>query len=93
MNSQDPTKVPFPLHVNAVTAEGMRRLFDWGDAAITHPFLIVRVFWNSLAEQIGCLYRAFGWHLYINPHREDRIDSFKRPAQWLQLLLDHRKFN
>jgi hypothetical protein len=118
---------------NAYVEDENYRFFDWGDASITHPFLSVRVFWNSLyelneqntdenwikkiaefrpiylamwedyapanvlkrqlylAEQVGCVYRALSWHLYINPYRVDKEDSFNKPAQWLQLLLDHRK--
>lgn len=121
------------LHSGNVFVEGETyRFFDWGDASITHPFLSVRVFWNSLfelleedtdenwmkkiaefrpvyldrwknfaspdvlerqlylAEQVGCVYRALSWHLYITPYRLDKEDSYNKPAQWLQLLLDHR---
>lgn len=123
------------LHSGNVFVEGETyRFFDWGDASITHPFLSVRVFWNSLfelleedtdenwmkkivefrpvyldkwkdfapadvlerqlylAEQVGCVYRALSWHLYITPYRLDKEDSFNKPTQWLQLLLDHRSF-
>lgn len=45
-----------------------------------------------LAEQVGCVYRALSWHLYITPFRLDKEYSFNKPAQWLQLLLDHRSF-
>ncbi|AYC28508.1 aminoglycoside phosphotransferase family protein [Paenisporosarcina cavernae] len=118
---------------NCFVHEATYRFFDWGDASITHPFLSVRVFWNSLgelleedtdekwmakirefrplylnmwaefgneetlrrqlllAEQVGCVYRALSWHLYITPFREDKADSFGKPAQWLQLLLHHRE--
>ncbi|WP_114571374.1 aminoglycoside phosphotransferase family protein [Exiguobacterium flavidum] len=118
---------------NIYIDHGRCRLFDWGDASVTHPFLSTRVFWNSLfelleddteenwmheierfrpiyleawkgyasdatlarqlllAEQIGCVYRALSWHLYITPHRADRKESYDKPAQWLRLLLDHRK--
>jgi len=122
------------LHSGNIYLERDRcRLFDWGDASVSHPFLSTRVFWNSLfelleqdtdenwmreiasfrpvyleawesyaseatlvrqlrlAEQIGCVYRALSWHLYITPYRADRKESYDKPAQWLRLLLDHRK--
>lgn len=105
--------------------------FDWGDAAVTHPFFSTRVFWNSLyeliedecqwlsivkefrhhylepwtkyatmeelekmlilSEQLSCVYRALSWYLYINPNRENQEESYNRPAQWLQVLLEHRE--
>lgn len=123
------------LHTgNVFVEEETYRFFDWGDASITHPFLSVRVFWNSLfelleedtdenwmkmiaefrpvyldrwkdyapadvlerqlylAEQVGCVYRALSWHVYITPYRLDKEDSINKPAQWLQLLLDHRSY-
>ncbi|HET7580514.1 MAG TPA: phosphotransferase, partial [Bacillales bacterium] len=122
------------LHsANVFVQRGKFRIFDWGDASVTHPFLSVRVFWNSLgelleedtdekwmrkisefrpvylekwrefapadvlahqlylAEQVGCVYRALSWYLYITPYRVDQEESYNKPSQWLQLLLDHRK--
>ena len=46
-----------------------------------------------LAEQVGCVYRALSWYLYITPYRIDKEESFDNPAQWLKLLLDHRKLS
>jgi len=123
------------LHTgNVFVEEETYRFFDWGDASVTHPFLSVRVFWNSLfelleedtdenwmkkiaefrpvyldrwkdyapadvldrqlylAEQVGCVYRALSWHVHITPYRLDKEDSYNKPAQWLQLLLDHRSY-
>jgi hypothetical protein len=120
---------------NVFVEEASFRFFDWGDASITHPFLSVRVFWNSLselleedtdenwmrkisefrpayldmwkeyapinvlkrqlslAEQVGCVYRALSWHLYITPYRTHKEKSFDRPAQWLKILLEHRRWS
>ncbi|WP_421385202.1 aminoglycoside phosphotransferase family protein [Bacillus salacetis] len=42
-----------------------------------------------LSDQLGCLHRAVGWHLYTLPFQD--IEEFKkRPAQWLQVLLEYR---
>jgi len=46
-----------------------------------------------LAEQVGCVYRALSWHLYITPYRTNKEESFNKPAQWLKLLLDHRRLS
>ena len=120
---------------NVFIEDNSFRFFDWGDASITHPFLSIRVFWNSLfelleedtdenwmrkisefrpayldmwkdyapisilkrqlllAEQVGCVYRALSWHLYITPYRTNKEESFNKPAQWLKLLLDHRRLS
>ena len=120
---------------NVFVEDNSFRFFDWGDASITHPFLSIRVFWNSLyelleedtdenwmmkisefrptyldmwkdyaplnvlkrqlflAEQVGCVYRALSWHLYITPYRTDKDESYNKPAQWLKLLLFHRRFS
>ncbi|TYS67436.1 phosphotransferase [Sutcliffiella horikoshii] len=104
--------------------------FDWGDAAVSHPFFSTRIFWHALDEliesesewldivnefkpyylepwrefaplaelekalelsdQLACVYRALGWHLYITPFRKDKEDSKNKPAQWLRVLLEHR---
>ncbi|WP_404350152.1 phosphotransferase [Sutcliffiella horikoshii] len=105
--------------------------FDWGDAAVSHPFFSTRIFWHALDEliesdsdwldivnefkpyylepwrefapladlekalevsdQLACVYRALGWHLYITPCRKDKEDSKNKPAQWLRVLLEHRE--
>lgn len=120
---------------NVFVEDNSFRFFDWGDASITHPFLSIRVFWNSLyelleedtdenwmmkisefrptyldmwkdyaplnvlkrqlflAEQVGCVYRALSWYLYITPYRTDKDESYNKPAQWLKLLLFHRRFS
>lgn len=122
------------LHSANIFVDGKRSVFfDWGDASVSHPFMSVRVFWNSLfelnepdtdeawfvrieqfrpgylsawrdfgthatlkrllalAEELACAYRALSWHLYITPFRVNKADSYGKPAQWLNLLLDHRK--
>ncbi len=43
-----------------------------------------------ISDELACVYRALGWHLYITPYREDKADSYNKPAQWLQVLLEHR---
>jgi hypothetical protein len=120
---------------NVFIEDNSFRFFDWGDASITHPFLSIRVFWNSLfelleedrdenwmrkisefrpayldrwkdyapisilkrqlllAEQVGCVYRALSWLLYITPYRTNKEASLNKPAQWLILLLDHRRLS
>ncbi|MHC0036946.1 phosphotransferase [Pseudoneobacillus sp. C159] len=104
--------------------------FDWGDAAVSHPFFSTRIFWNALydlidsdslwyetvkefrpyylepwtqfaplsdlekllnlTDQLACVYRAIGWHYYINPHLKDKQLTKQRPAQWLKLFLEQR---
>lgn len=44
-----------------------------------------------LSDQLACVYRALSWYLYITPNRENVIDSFKKPSQWLQVLLEYRE--
>ncbi len=44
----------------------------------------------QISDQLACVVRALSWHLYLTPSREDKAESFKRPSQWLQLLLEHR---
>jgi tRNA A-37 threonylcarbamoyl transferase component Bud32 len=44
-----------------------------------------------ISDQLACVNRALSWYLYITPNREDIEDSFKKPSQWLQLLLEHRE--
>jgi hypothetical protein len=105
--------------------------FDWGDAAISHPFFSTWIFWHAMDEllesesewldtvnefrpyylepwtqfapmhelertlrisdQLACVYRALDWHLYITPHRKNKVDSQKKPAQWLKVFLEHRE--
>lgn len=43
-----------------------------------------------ISDQLSCVYRGLSWYLYITPSREDVEDSYKKPAQWLQVLLEHR---
>jgi hypothetical protein len=105
--------------------------FDWGDAAVSHPFFSARIFWNSLygliesdslwngmvkefrpyylepwtafapvseledllklTDQLACVYRAIGWHHYINPYLINKDETKQRPAQWLQLFLEQQE--
>lgn len=44
-----------------------------------------------ISDELACVQRALSWHLYLTPSREDKEDSYKRPSQWLQLLLEHRQ--
>ena len=44
----------------------------------------------AVSDQLACLHRALSWYLYLTPSREDKAESFRRPAQWLQVLLEHR---
>ncbi|MEI5906483.1 phosphotransferase [Bacillus spongiae] len=116
---------------NIQLVEGKPIFFDWGDAAVTHPFFSTRVFWNVLHEwaqydsewltiinefrpsylepwtkfapmkeleeilkisdQLACVYRGLGWLLYINRYRANIEESEQRPAQWLEVLLEHRE--
>ncbi|MCP8968943.1 aminoglycoside phosphotransferase family protein [Ectobacillus ponti] len=43
-----------------------------------------------ITDQLACVQRALSWHLYLTPSREDQAESYRRPSQWLQLLLEHR---
>lgn len=43
-----------------------------------------------ISDQLSCVHRGLGWHLYINPNRENIKESERRPSQWLQVLLEHR---
>lgn len=44
-----------------------------------------------ISDQLSCVYRALSWYLYINPNRENIEDSYNKPAQWLQVFLEHRE--
>lgn len=120
------------LHTNNIRLVGNDLVFfDWGDAAVSHPFFSTRIFWHALddliesesellgivdefrpfylepwtkfapiekleqalkiSDELACVQRALSWHLYLTPSREDKEDSFNRPSQWLQLLLEHRQ--
>lgn len=50
------------------------------------------VLWRHLliAEELGCVYRALSWHLYVTKQRHDPEESSDKPAQWLNLLLEYR---
>lgn len=50
------------------------------------------VLWRHLliAEELGCVYRALSWHLYVTKYRHDVAESSDKPAQWLNLLLEYR---
>jgi hypothetical protein len=43
----------------------------------------------KVSDQLGCLHRGIGWHLYTLPY-QDLLEFKKRPAQWLQVLLEYR---
>jgi aminoglycoside phosphotransferase (APT) family kinase protein len=43
----------------------------------------------KVSDQLGCLHRGIGWHLYTLPY-QDILEFKKRPAQWLQVLLEYR---
>ncbi len=45
----------------------------------------------AISDQLACVQRALSWYLYLTPSREDQADSYNKPAQWLQLLLEHRE--
>ena len=45
---------------------------------------------SAISDQLACVYRALSWYLYINPTRKDNHDTYRRPAQWLQILLEQR---
>jgi aminoglycoside phosphotransferase (APT) family kinase protein len=45
---------------------------------------------SEISDQLACVYRALSWYLYINPTRKDISDTYQRPAQWLQILLEKR---
>lgn len=44
----------------------------------------------QISDELACVQRAISWHVYLTPSREDKKESFDRPAQWLRLLLEHR---
>lgn len=44
-----------------------------------------------LADELACVQRAITWHAYITPLRENKEESYNRPAQWLRLWLEHRR--
>ncbi len=46
---------------------------------------------SAISDQLASVYRALSWYLYINPTRKDVKDTYRRPAQWLQILLDQRR--
>lgn len=50
------------------------------------------VLWRHLliAEELGCVYRALSWHVYVNRYRGDPSESSDKPAQWLNLWLEYR---
>lgn len=50
------------------------------------------VLWRHLliAEELGCVYRALSWHVYVTKYRYDAAQSSEKPAQWLNLLLEYR---
>lgn len=50
------------------------------------------VLWRHLliAEELGCVYRALSWHVYVTRYRYDVAESSDKPAQWLNLLLEYR---
>ncbi|MFS0861099.1 phosphotransferase [Fredinandcohnia sp. 179-A 10B2 NHS] len=43
----------------------------------------------KVSDQLGCLHRGIGWHLYTLPF-QNREEFKNRPAQWLQVLLEYR---
>ncbi|MEH7224410.1 aminoglycoside phosphotransferase family protein [Bacillus sp. JJ1566] len=43
-----------------------------------------------ISDQLACVQRALSWYLYLTPYRENKTESFSRPAQWLRLLVEHR---
>jgi len=45
----------------------------------------------QISDQLACVHRALSYHLYLTPSFEDQAPTQKRPAQWLQVLLDHRQ--
>ncbi|MEN2766932.1 aminoglycoside phosphotransferase family protein [Ornithinibacillus xuwenensis] len=44
----------------------------------------------QISDQLACVQRALSWHVYLTPSREHKAESYNRPSQWLQLLLEHR---
>lgn len=50
------------------------------------------VLWRHLliAEELGCVYRALSWHVYVNLYRYDLAASSDKPVQWLNLWLEYR---
>lgn len=50
------------------------------------------VLWRHwlIAEELGCVYRALSWHVYVTRYRYDVAESSDKPAQWLNLLLEYR---
>ncbi|WP_214891491.1 aminoglycoside phosphotransferase family protein [Exiguobacterium sp. s142] len=50
------------------------------------------VLWRHLliAEELGCVYRALSWHVYVTNYRYDPSESADKPAQWLNLFLEYR---
>lgn len=45
----------------------------------------------TIAEELGCVYRAISWHVYVTKNRRNQKDSSDKPAQWLSLLLEYRE--
>lgn len=43
-----------------------------------------------IAEELGCVYRALSWHVYVTNYRHNLSESSDKPAQWLNLLLEYR---
>lgn len=46
---------------------------------------------SLISDQLACVYRALSWYLYITPNRGNMTESHNKPAQWLQVLLEHRE--
>ncbi len=44
----------------------------------------------AISDQLACVQRALSWHLYLIPGVENQGEIRRRPAQWLELLLEHR---
>ncbi|MBS4197689.1 phosphotransferase [Lederbergia citri] len=43
-----------------------------------------------ISDELACVQRALSWHLYITPNRKNKHESYNKPSQWLQLLLEQR---
>ncbi|WP_077622903.1 phosphotransferase [Sediminibacillus massiliensis] len=43
-----------------------------------------------ISDELACVQRALSWYLYLSPSKDKISDSFTKPAQWLQLYMEHR---
>ncbi len=76
------------LHDRNVLMEGERpRIFDWGDACISHPFLTLRVALRNISERLGLRYEDDSPQLL--PFRDAYLRPWKRYRPMPVLIRAH----